>query len=77
VQGDTNCDEGSCDRCGEDVSAIGDEDIADEKEDEFGKRVAVEVSLPETMVVVLCAAKDETSVEFMGRMFCGNFLRKS
>jgi hypothetical protein len=26
---------------------------------------------------VLCAAKDETSVEFMGRMFCGNFLRKS
>jgi hypothetical protein len=26
---------------------------------------------------VLCAAKDETSVEFMGRMFCCNFLRKS
>jgi hypothetical protein len=25
---------------------------------------------------VLCAAKDETSVEFMGRMFCCNFLRK-
>jgi hypothetical protein len=27
--------------------------------------------------LVLCAAKDETSVEFMGRMFCCNFLRKS
>jgi hypothetical protein len=27
--------------------------------------------------IVLCAAKDETSVEFMGRMFCCNFLRKS
>jgi Reverse transcriptase (RNA-dependent DNA polymerase) len=26
---------------------------------------------------VLCAAKDETSVEFMCRMFCGNFLLKS
>jgi hypothetical protein len=26
---------------------------------------------------VLCAAKDETSVEFMGTMFCCNFLRKS
>jgi hypothetical protein len=26
---------------------------------------------------VLCAAKDETSVEFMGRMFCCNLLRKS
>jgi integrator complex subunit 11 len=26
---------------------------------------------------VLCAAKDETSVEFMGRRFCCNFLRKS
>jgi hypothetical protein len=26
---------------------------------------------------VLCAAKDETSVEFMRRMFCGNFLLKS
>jgi hypothetical protein len=26
---------------------------------------------------VLCAAKDETSVDIMGRMFCGNFLRKS
>jgi hypothetical protein len=26
---------------------------------------------------LLCAAKDETSVEFMGRMFCCNFLRKS
>jgi gag-polypeptide of LTR copia-type len=28
-------------------------------------------------VIVLCAAKDETSVEFMRRMFCGNFLLKS
>jgi hypothetical protein len=27
--------------------------------------------------VVLCAAKDETSVDIMGRMFCCNFLRKS
>jgi hypothetical protein len=26
---------------------------------------------------VLCAAKNETSVEFMGRMFWCNFLRKS
>jgi hypothetical protein len=29
------------------------------------------------LLYVLCAAKDETSVEFMGRMFCCNFLRKS
>jgi hypothetical protein len=27
--------------------------------------------------LALCAAKDETSVEIMGRMFCCNFLRKS
>jgi hypothetical protein len=27
--------------------------------------------------MVLCAAKDETSVDIMGRMFCCNFLRKS
>jgi hypothetical protein len=26
---------------------------------------------------LLCAAKDETSVKFMGRMFCCNYLRKS
>jgi hypothetical protein len=26
---------------------------------------------------VLCAAKDETSVEIMGRKLCRNFLRKS
>jgi hypothetical protein len=26
---------------------------------------------------VICAAKDETSVDIMGRMFCRNFLRKS
>jgi hypothetical protein len=26
---------------------------------------------------VLCAAKEETSFEFMSRMFCCNFLRKS
>jgi hypothetical protein len=26
---------------------------------------------------LLCAAKDETSVDIMGRMFCCNFLRKS
>jgi hypothetical protein len=26
---------------------------------------------------VLCAAKDETSVDIMDRMFCCNFLRKS
>jgi hypothetical protein len=25
---------------------------------------------------VVCAAKDETSVDIMGRMFCCNFLRK-
>jgi hypothetical protein len=28
-------------------------------------------------VQLLCAAKDETSVEFIGKMFCCNFLRKS
>jgi hypothetical protein len=50
AQGETNCDEGSCDGCGEEVSAIGDEDMADEREDEFGKRVAVKVSLPGTVV---------------------------
>jgi hypothetical protein len=27
--------------------------------------------------MVICAAKDETSVDIMGRMFCCNFLRKS
>jgi hypothetical protein len=26
---------------------------------------------------VLCAAKDETYVDIMGRMFCCNFMRKS
>jgi hypothetical protein len=26
---------------------------------------------------LLCAAKDETSVDIMGRKLCGNFLRKS
>jgi hypothetical protein len=36
VQGDTNCDEDSCDRCGGKVSAIEDEDMDDEREDEFG-----------------------------------------
>jgi hypothetical protein len=30
-----------------------------------------------TGVVLLCAAKDETSVDIVGRMFCCNFLRKS
>jgi hypothetical protein len=50
VQGDTNCDKESCDRCGEVVSDDGDEDMNDEREDEFGKRVAVKVSLPGTVV---------------------------
>jgi hypothetical protein len=27
--------------------------------------------------IVLCAAKDETSVDIMGRKLCCNFLRKS
>jgi hypothetical protein len=57
VQGDTNCDEESCDRCGEEESAIGDEDMDDEREEEFGKRVAVKVSLPGTVV----AANVDTS----------------
>jgi hypothetical protein len=57
VQNDTNCDEESCDRCGEVVSAIGDEDIDDEREDEFGKRVAVKVSIPGTVV----AENDDTA----------------
>jgi hypothetical protein len=144
VQDDINCDEESCDGCWEEVSAIGDEDMDDEREDEFGKRVAVKVSLPSTVVaanvdtacwsiwlyrstflagegmdfeeggeanaadghsldvaergnfdimlwgrffpgyqvrvmrmLLLCAAKDETSVDTMRRMFCCNFLRKS
>jgi hypothetical protein len=34
----------------EEVSAIGDEDMDDEREDEFGKRVSVKVSLPDTVV---------------------------
>jgi hypothetical protein len=51
VQGDKNCDEGSHDRCGEMVSAIGDENMDDEREDEFGKRVAIKVAPPGTLVV--------------------------
>jgi hypothetical protein len=31
----------------------------------------------EDFEAVLCAAKDETSVDIMGRTFCCNFLRKS
>jgi hypothetical protein len=50
AQGDTNCDEESCDSCGEEVSAIGDDDMEGEREDEFGKKVAVKVSLPGTVV---------------------------
>jgi hypothetical protein len=50
VQGDKNYDEGSYDRCGEKVSAIGDEDMGDEREDEFGKRVAVKFARPGTVV---------------------------
>jgi hypothetical protein len=50
MQNDKICDEESCDRCGEEVSAIGDEDMYDEREDEFGKRVAVKVSLSGTVV---------------------------
>jgi hypothetical protein len=50
VQIDTNCDEESCDRCGEEASAIGDEDMNDEREYEFGKSVAVKVSLSGTVV---------------------------
>jgi hypothetical protein len=50
VQDDKICDEESCDRCGEEVSAIGVEDMDDEREDEFGKRVAVKASLPGTVV---------------------------
>jgi hypothetical protein len=38
VQVDKNCDGGSHDRCGEKVSAIGDEDMDDEREEQFGKR---------------------------------------
>jgi hypothetical protein len=50
VQGDKICDEKSCDRCGDEVSAIGVEDMHDEREDEFGKRVAVKVPLSGTEV---------------------------
>jgi hypothetical protein len=40
---------------------------------------SVEDSTDESVMeyLVLCAAKDETSVEIMRRMFCCNFLRKS
>jgi hypothetical protein len=34
-------------------------------------------SAPEHAFQWLCAAKDEASVDIMGRMFCCNFLRKS
>jgi hypothetical protein len=34
-------------------------------------------TIPATHRLLLCDAKDETSVEIMGRMFCCNFLRKS
>jgi hypothetical protein len=51
MQGDKNCDEGSHDRCGEKASAIGDEDMDDERENEFGKRVAIKVAPPGTVVV--------------------------
>jgi hypothetical protein len=50
AQGDTNYDEESCDRVREEVSAIGDEDMDDKREDEFGKMVAVKVSIPGTVV---------------------------
>jgi hypothetical protein len=51
VQGDKNCDVGSHDRCGEKVSAIGDEDMDDERDDEFGKWVAIKVAPPGSVVV--------------------------
>jgi hypothetical protein len=50
AKGDTNCDEESCDRCGDEVSAIVYGDMDDKREDEFGKRVAGKVSLPGTVV---------------------------
>jgi hypothetical protein len=49
VQGDTNCDEESCDRRGDEVSDIRNEDMDDKQEDECDKRVAVKVSLPGTV----------------------------
>jgi hypothetical protein len=49
VQSDKNCDEGSWDRCGEEVSAMGNEDMDDEREEKCGK-VAVKVALPGTVV---------------------------
>jgi hypothetical protein len=33
--------------------------------------------MPLDNYLLFCAAKEETSVEIMGRMFCCNFLRKS
>jgi hypothetical protein len=44
------------------------------------RQIIVEEDMDHPLIgrpVLLCAAKDETSVEFMGRMFCCNFLRKS
>jgi hypothetical protein len=43
---------------------------------EFGDEEA-QKALRTLLLRLLCAAKDETSVEFMCRMFCGNFLLKS
>jgi hypothetical protein len=37
----------------------------------------VPTNVPMLLGLVLCAAKDETSVDTMRRMFCCNFLRKS
>jgi hypothetical protein len=50
VQGDTNCDEESYNRCGKKVSAMRDEDMDDERDDEFGRRIAAKVALPSTVV---------------------------
>jgi hypothetical protein len=44
--------------------------LVTEYEDDFSLKLGAEPP-------VLCAGKDETSVDIMGRMFCCNFLRKS
>jgi hypothetical protein len=43
----------------------------------MGHLRALDVLFDEMVDHLLCAAKDETSVDIMGRMFCCNFLRES
>jgi hypothetical protein len=68
----------------EEIDAESVEDCTDESVMEFlestqerDASVTAEFVEAEVLAKVLCAAKDETSVDIMRRMFCCNFLRKS